>query len=58
MLWKEGFAVSSLCAERNAPLLASATLPPRFTQATVPHARSWLYSTGRRSVLGGMALCT
>ena len=45
MLWKEGFAVDSLCAERNAPSLVSATLPPHFTQATAPHARSWLYST-------------
>ena len=35
----------SLCAERNAPSLVSATLPPHFTQATAPHARSWLYST-------------
>ena len=35
----------SLCAERNAPSLVSATLPPYFTQATAPHARSWLYST-------------
>ena len=32
-------------AERNAPSLASAALPPRSTQATAPHARSWLYST-------------
>ena len=35
----------SACAERNAPSLASATLPPRFTQATAPHARSLPYST-------------
>ena len=34
----------SACAERNAPPLASAALPPRFTQATAPHARSLLYS--------------
>ena len=33
------------CAERNAPSLASAALPPRSTQATAPHARSLLYST-------------
>ena len=35
----------SACAERNAPSLASAALPPRFTQATAPHARSLPYST-------------
>ena len=35
----------SACAERNAPPLASATLPPRSTQATAPHARSLPYST-------------
>ena len=35
----------SAYAERNAPSLASATLPPRFTQATAPHARSLPYST-------------
>ena len=45
MLWKDGFAVASLCAERNAPSLASAALPPRSTQATAPHARSLPYSS-------------
>ena len=37
----------SAYAERNAPPLASAALPPRFTQATAPHARSLPYSTCR-----------
>ena len=38
-------------AERNAPSLASAALPPRSTQATAPHARSLPYSTCRRIAL-------
>ena len=41
----------SAYAERNAPSLASAALPPRSTQATAPHARSLPYSTCRRIAL-------
>ena len=55
MLWKEGFAVDSLCAERNAPSLVSATLPPHFTQASyriIGTAVEMGYNVGKAAAIG------